>query len=48
MLNKLLIILILGLTASMANAACTYNGKTYSQGTVIGPYVCKGSKWVRK
>jgi len=26
-------------------ADCTYNGKNYSEGTVIGPYVCRDGKW---
>ena len=28
-----------------ALADCTYNGKTYPSGTVIGPYVCSGTQW---
>jgi len=30
-----------------ANADCTYDGTVYPEGTIIGPYVCSGGKWVR-
>jgi len=43
---KSLITFILLIISNMAVADCTYNGKTYSEGTVIGPYVCRQGKWV--
>ncbi len=27
-------------------SGCIYNGETYAQGTVIGPYICQDGKWV--
>jgi hypothetical protein len=34
--------------AYMAKADCTYNGKRYPEGTIIGPYICKGDHWTRR
>lgn len=35
------------LMVGSAFAECTYNGTTYAEGTVIGPYTCSGGEWVR-
>lgn len=43
---KCFLLLLTLLTLSTgALADCTYNGKTYPTGTVIGPYVCSGTQW---
>jgi hypothetical protein len=34
--------------AGAAFADCGYNGATYAEGTVIGPYVCSDGKWVTR
>lgn len=42
---------VLALALSFAGslyAECTYNGKKYSEGSVIGPYICKDGEWVRR
>jgi len=28
--------------------ACTYNGQSYEEGAIIGPYVCSEGKWVSR
>ena len=33
---------------SAAFADCTYGGKSYPEGTRIGPYTCAGGQWVTK
>ena len=43
---KSLIAFIFLTISNIAVADCTYNGKIYSEGTVIGPYVCRQGKWV--
>ena len=48
-MKKLSIFVIVFLVFSnIAMADCVYNGKKYSEGTVIGPYVCSGGEWVNK
>jgi hypothetical protein len=34
------------LMVGSAFADCTYNGSTYVEGTVIGPYTCTNGQWV--
>ncbi len=29
-------------------ADCIYNGKTYNEGSKIGPYVCENTRWIIK
>jgi len=48
MLNKLVVIVLLSVMANVAYADCPYEGKTYSEGTVIGPLVCSGGHWVKR
>lgn len=48
MWKSYLTVLMIGLLANPAFADCTYNGKQYPEGTVIGPYVCDGDEWVDK
>jgi hypothetical protein len=43
---KVFLISILLLVSGLAQADCQYNGKTVSEGTVIGPYTCVNGKWV--
>jgi hypothetical protein len=31
-----------------AVADCSYNGSTYAEGAVIGPYVCTDGQWVAR
>jgi hypothetical protein len=38
-------IIVFLMFSTIAIAECTYNGKTYPEGTVIGPYVCSGGQW---
>jgi hypothetical protein len=46
---RLLIFLLFFLVlAGSVSADCIYNGKNYSEGTVMGPYVCRDNQWVRK
>lgn len=44
-MKTFLILLTLLILSGNAFADCTYNGKTYPSGTVIGPYVCSGTQW---
>ena len=46
--KTIFLLVLLALFAQPVLADCEYNGKTYPEGTVIGPYVCKDGKWVRK
>lgn len=39
------LLLLLSLAAA-ARADCIYEGVSYPEGTVIGPYVCRDGKWV--
>jgi hypothetical protein len=34
------------LFCGIAGADCTYNGVTYPEGTIIGPFVCNNGQWV--
>ena len=43
-----LILLLLSSTAYSEPADCSYNGKTYVEGSVIGPLKCVDGKWVKK
>lgn len=45
---KILSIILVLLLAGTAYANCVYNGKEYSEGTVIGPYVCVNGQWKQK
>ena len=40
--------LLLALSGGHVFASCTYNGQTYPEGTVIGPYTCVDGQWVIK
>jgi hypothetical protein len=43
---KKIYIFIFLMLSNIAMADCTYNGKKYSEGTVLGPYVCSGGQWI--
>ena len=45
---KILIIFLFFLLTGTAYANCIYNGEEYSEGTVIGPYVCVNGQWIDK
>ena len=45
-MNRLVISILLLMFASVSQADCIYNGKSVSEGTVIGPYTCENGKWV--
>jgi hypothetical protein len=47
MFKLLFFVLCLGLS-TLAEADCSYNGATYPEGTVMGPYVCSGNQWVNR
>ncbi len=47
-MKRLLVLLLFTVTASAVYADCVYNGRTYPEGTVIGPYVCSGGNWVAR
>lgn len=47
-MKKLSTFIIFLMFSNIAMAECVYNGKKYSEGTVIGPYVCSGGQWVNK
>ena len=38
------IIILFGSSAAIAD--CTYDGVTYKEGTIIGPYICSSGQWV--
>ncbi|MGY0072714.1 hypothetical protein [Vibrio proteolyticus] len=42
---KTTILVLLLLLAPPVFADCPYNGKSYAEGSVIGPYTCKNGKW---
>jgi len=46
MRKRVLLVLLLSILATSASADCWYNGGRYPEGTVIGPYVCHGGRWV--
>ena len=29
-------------------ADCVHQGQTYSEGTVMGPYICVNGQWIRR
>jgi len=37
--------LILGISVE---ANCTFEGKSYSEGTIRGPYICIDGEWIRR
>ena len=39
-----LIIVLFGSSAAIAD--CTYDGVTYKEGTIVGPYICSDGQWV--
>ncbi len=41
-------VVVLLASVSAAFADCSYNGSTYAEGAVIGPYVCTGGQWVMR
>jgi hypothetical protein len=45
MKNTSIFIIVFLMLSNIAIADCTYNGKTYPEGTVIGPYVCSNGQW---
>jgi hypothetical protein len=45
-MKTLLFTILLLFISGLAQADCLYNGKTVSEGTVIGPYTCVNGKWV--
>lgn len=42
---KTIIALSFILVSSIAWADCKHNGRTYPEGTVLGPMVCSGGSW---
>jgi len=48
MLNKLMTLVALVTISSVAAADCIYQGQSYPQGTVIGPFVCTNGQWVTR
>lgn len=47
-MKLLLVLLLVTMSVSAVYADCWYNGRTYPEGTVIGPYVCSDGKWVAR
>ncbi len=45
MKNTSIFIIVFLMFTKIAIADCTYNGKTYPEGTVLGPYVCSNGQW---
>lgn len=43
---KCCVLVVMLFCCGLAFADCKYNGKSYPEGTIIGPYVCKDGKWV--
>ncbi len=39
----LLLVLVSGVYAD-----CEYNGRWYAEGTIMGPYICVDSIWIRR
>ncbi len=48
MVKYYVLILIMCFSYNMAFADCTFNGITYPEGTVIGPYVCSDGIWIER
>ena len=47
MLKKIILVIsLLAASSAYVHASCTYDGKVYPEGTVIGPYVCTDGEWV--
>lgn len=40
------LILFLMLSVAIAQADCVYNGASYPEGTILGPYICTNGQWV--
>ena len=46
---KIVLGLMMGLSlAGTLYAECVYNGVVYSEGAIIGPYICKDGQWVKR
>ena len=46
---KYVLSLIVGLSlAGTLSAQCVYNGVIYSEGAIIGPYICHNGQWVKR
>jgi len=48
MKGKMLLLICLLFTGNVVYADCQSAGKTYPEGKVVGPYICKDGKWVRR
>lgn len=43
-----IVLLLLVLGSSAAYADCIYNGQTYSEGTIRGPFICVDGEWIKR
>jgi len=43
---KIVLVTAFLLMTSISSADCIYEGKAYSEGTKIGPYICTNGEWV--
>ncbi len=43
---KIMFVVSFLLIASSSSADCIYDGKSYSEGSKIGPYVCINGEWI--
>lgn len=48
MLKWVVFILAALILVESVAADCLYNGKSYPEGTVMGPYICRDKKWVKR
>ncbi len=39
------LLLVLG---NIAYADCVYEGQTYSEGTIRGPFICVNGEWIKR
>jgi len=47
LVRTIFVLAIILASSGSVYAECSYNGKTYPEGTILGPYICSDGKWVR-
>jgi hypothetical protein len=43
-----LVMLVFFAASNVVVADCIYNGRSYSEGSKVGPYECENSRWIVK
>lgn len=48
MRKVMFVITMLLVLGSVSYADCVHEGQTYSEGTVMGPFICVNGAWIRR